>query len=380
MSAAGVAFVVNILMARLLGPGARGEVAWVLQVAYVAAPCLALGFERSALRGDAPKSWRFQVHVWVLGLVFSLGSLAVFGSHVAVAFIIASAGAALAIERGTGMASSRLGRYLTLQVGIQTWIGVASILLFVFKVENVNAWLSVYALPAAFLLMLWLVSAFKERSGPDPDQGHVGWRATYRRNVGYVPGALGAILAGRVERLLLPFLASTAALGLYMAVATASELLLWVAQGISESKVGRQVSVNLSRGMVARVALRDLALFSVAGAALAVVLRVAFIPALGESFAPAAVLVFPLCMASAAWATYRQVVASWIACATPVKTSVLEGTGAAITAIFAIIAIPHWGAMGAALACLAAYTTMIIVAVVSWPSNANVSLHPVENR
>jgi O-antigen/teichoic acid export membrane protein len=380
LSAAGVAFLVNILMARLLGPGARGEVAWVLQVAYVAAPALALGFDRSALRGEASRSWRFLVHIWVLGAVFSIGSAAIFGQHVAVAFLIASAGAFLAVERGMGMWANRLGRYLILQVAFQAWTGVASVLLFLFSVHDVDAWLAVYAVPAIFFFLLWLLSAFKQRLRLEPEIGNYDWWRTYLRNIRYVPGGISAILAGRVERLLLPFLASSAALGLYVSVATASEILLWVAQGISESKVGREVSSNISRGTVLRVALRDMLLFSIAGVVLAGVLKVTLIPALGASFAAAGVLVFPLCMASAAWATYRQVAASWIARATPTQTSVLEGTAAVLTATCAIIAIPRWGALGAALACLVAYTTMVAVSVVSWPRESVATvLSPIES-
>ena len=50
--AAVVAFVVSILSARVLGPAGRGEVATVLQFAYIVAPFVGFGADRLLLRRD----------------------------------------------------------------------------------------------------------------------------------------------------------------------------------------------------------------------------------------------------------------------------------------------------------------------------------------
>src|SRR5688500_12078300 len=79
LAAAVVAFIVNILIARLLGPGPRGEVALVLQGAYVIAPLLALGVDRQALREPRRTTLVSHRHVWILG-VFGVGVAVAFGS------------------------------------------------------------------------------------------------------------------------------------------------------------------------------------------------------------------------------------------------------------------------------------------------------------
>jgi O-antigen/teichoic acid export membrane protein len=365
MVSAFVAFVVNILMARHLGPGARGEVAWVLQGAYVLAPLLALGVDRQALREANPTSAISQRHVWTLSFLGVALAVAVWSIPWAVCVATAALLASLSIERGTGMATGSLHRYVAAMIGMQAWILGASIVLYVTHVDDPTWWMAVYAAPAPVLLLLTF------RSTPS-SRVHHGWRARLFgtvdvKSVSYMLGGLGMLLASRSERLILPILGSTKELGLYVTIATASELLVWAAWGLGESRVIGFMSGTLTRTSLAKVVTRDLAFFLVLTAPLAVGIYFLLIPLLGPGFAEADVLVIPLCLASASWATYLQLSAVWLARGT-VRQSIRLDIGAAILTIICVTAlIPTYGALGAAIGCLVAYTAMLPIAVVLMP-------------
>lgn len=362
VTAAAVAFVVNILMARLLGPSARGEVAWVLQASYVLAPVVAMGVEREALRGFASRSPASHSHVWVLAVIMSSAGYLVGGWRAAALALLAAGGAALAIERGHAMGGGVFTRYIALQMSVQAWTLAGALTLYVAQVTSVQAWLAIYVIPAPFLFGLWLVSAVRAwRHSSVRRRGS--WRAATGATITHVPGTLGAILASRGERLLLPVLASNSALGLYVAVATASESLLWFTQGLSDSRVSGLVSGAATRRRLAKAAIRDAGVFAAVATGLGVLIRWLLVPALGPDFADARHLVFPVCLAAALWATYRQVISTWIASGGAHRTSRLEMLGAVVVIGCSGVAIPVWGALGAAIACIVAYTLMIIVAV-----------------
>lgn len=369
-----VAMVVNILMARILGPEARGQVAWILQASYLLAPMLALGVDRLALRGNGTGQPIPRAHIWLLGSISAVGSYFIGGFTLSAVCIVAMVGANLAVERGAGMFSGKLQAYFILHTTVQLWTLISSAALFFVSQRNVTIWIMVYVLPAGFLFVFWTQRRlYGSRSTAGKQTARVRIQSglqTYRSAYGYIPGAVSALVAARIERLLLPIFASSAALGLYVSVATASELLLWIAQGLSESKVGTQVGRHASRVDIAKTALRDMAIYSAAGLLLAVAIRIILLPALGPSFAAASTLILPLCLASAAWATYRQVVASWIALANAKKSSILEAGGAILTTVLALVAIAPWGALGAALACLSSYLIMIAASIAFWPAAA----------
>jgi O-antigen/teichoic acid export membrane protein len=363
LAAAVVAFIVNILMARHLGPGPRGEVAWALQGAYVVAPLLALGVDRQALREPRRTSAISQRHVWVLGAVGVTVSLA-FGS-LAVAACLATAawGASLAIERGIGMATGSLGRFITLQMAVQVWILVATTVLFVGKVDDPIWWLAVYAAPAPLVLVLSVAS--------DPRAAgslrHLLLGTVNRRSVAYMLGGFGILMAARVERLILPVLASTEELGLYVAIATASEMLIWAAAGLGESRVVGFLTSSHTRRSLAKAAGRDFFYFLVVAAPLAAAIHFLLLPLLGPAFADSDVLIVPLCLASASWATYLQLSAVWLARGSVSQSIRLDAGAAILTAACVTALVPPFGALGAALGCLAAYTIMIPVAIALLP-------------
>lgn len=359
---AGVAFLVNIAMARTLGPENRGHIAFVLQAAYVLTPVVALGVDRMALRGvDSSGSRPRQGHIWLISGACALAALPTGSMAVLACVATAATGASLAIERGRGMAASNLRPFVMLALAVQGWILVTSAVLFFGDVADVNWWYGVYVLPAPLLGCALLVRHVREGAARSPRLG-VG-----RKSLAYMLGGIGALLAGRIERLLLPVLSSSAQLGLYMSVATASELIAWAARGLGESRVSTWVDTDVRRRQLARIALRDLAIFGAAAVPLGVLIAVVVVPLLGPAFADADTLIIPLCVTSVLWSVYLQLSSRWLGAASVTRSLALDLTTSALTTVWVLLLVPDHGALGAAWACAISYGVMIVVAVVLAP-------------
>lgn len=365
--AAGVAFIVNILMARQLGPESRGHVAWALQWAYVVSPLLTLGVDRAALRGLRASTDRLSdVHVWALALVGALIALSLESFAAVMAVATAAVGACIALERGTGMARGSLKRFAWFQVCVQSWVLAASTVLFTVDATDQHLWLAVYAAPAPVLLVHSLWSEFTNRHALLRGRFSPTWRSLH-----YMIGGLGSLFAARIERLLLPALASPRQLGLYVSIATASEMLVWGARGLGESRVAGLVGVSLTRRRLAASAIRDLAVFFLIALPLGLAINFALVPLLGDAFSEAQVLIAPLCISSALWATYLQLSAAWLARGSGGQSMRLDVTAAVTTAIASLCAIPIFGALGAAIACAASYALMIAIAIALLPRSSD---------
>lgn len=365
LAAAVVAFIVNILMARHLGPGPRGEVALVLQSAYVIAPLLALGVDRQALREPRRTAAISHRHVWILGAVGIAVAMAFGSLPVAACLATAALGASMHIERGTGMATGSLGRYVVIQMAIQVWILAMSTILYAANVDDPLWWLAVYAIPAPIVMLLTLGFASRSRTGGSLRTLLLG--TVDRKSVTYMFGGFGILLASRVERLILPALASTRELGYYVAIATASEMLVWAAAGLGESRVVGFLTGTLTRRSFGKAAVRDFAYFVAIAAPLAAGIHFLLLPLLGPAFSSAQELIIPLCLAAASWATYLQMSAVWLARGSVTQSMCLDIGTAVLTAVCVTALVPFYGALGAAIGCFVAYTTMIPIAVALLP-------------
>ena len=71
--AAITAFFANILIARALGPEARGHVALALQISYFVAPILTLGADKTLLRSQGRD--RPPALPWILFITLAAGAL-----------------------------------------------------------------------------------------------------------------------------------------------------------------------------------------------------------------------------------------------------------------------------------------------------------------
>lgn len=366
VSSAGVAFLVNILMARTLGPSARGEVAWALQTAYVVTPFLCLGIDRISLKGGHKDQAFSEGHVWLLTATLLLFSAACRSPMLAVCVATAAIGSSLAIQRGTGIGRGSLNAYIAHHLGIQTWILGASTLLWLGNIQNTSAWGATYALPAGLLFVRYML----KRRNTDKSKKIYPSRAS----AAYMFGGIGQLLAARIERIMLPALSSTSQLGLYISVATASEMVVWLARGIGDSRIATTKQGYHTKATLLTIAGRNLALFTLASTIISIGIYYLLIPALGAGFTEARSLIAPLAAASAVWGTYLQVSAIWLA-TTPSRVSArLDITAAIVTTLVTAPLIILYGAMGASVGCLLAYSILLTLSIALYPNNTNLEV------
>ena len=349
--AAAVAFVVNILSSRVLGPSARGEVAFVLQVAYFITPLILLGRDRGLLRRD---EHRPETEPMLPMAVLLLAGGAVFLEGPALLAVpVALAGAWVSLERSHALRSGQLATFTKVFLGIQAGVLGGTLLLAALDVRTAAYWLLPYALPA-----LWVVVS--ETLGYLARPPHV--LRSMVRWTPLLPGGLASMVVLRVDRLLLPALASYRELGLYVAVATASEPVFWFANALSDRRVSSLGEQSLGRRL--RQLIRDAALFiplagmSAAGTVLVI------LPLMGEEFRAARPLVVPLSLAAVTLALYRQVVGWLTAGRRAWLSSVCEAATAAAAIPIYVVAIQHAGALGAAWASLCVYAAGTVIGVV----------------
>lgn len=348
--AAATAFVVNVLMARQLGPSARGYVTWFLQLSYILTPLITLGSDRRALKSNYLWSNNPQ-HIWLISLTFAGAAYGWGSPALSLSALAAGAGAIVAMERSRAMSSGDHRRFIAIHLGIQIWTLAASAALFVLGPRDQVAWLAIYAAPAAPLFLTWLAKRLRRQPEQRPEL----------RQLSYMLGGLSLMLAGRVERLILPAVSSNRQLGLYVSMATASEFVAWAARGVSESRVSRLKHAGPTE--FARQLLSDLAVLCAASLPIAAGMKFLLLPALGEGFAPAEELILPLCLASIMWALYLQCSALWLGRRSSSASSLFDLTTFLLVAGLTATLGSKFGALGAAYACIASYSLMIILSI-----------------
>lgn len=344
-------------MSRALGPDARGELAWVLQAAYVVAPVMMLGVDRAALRADSARERRdgpATRHLALTALVAGAVLLAMYRDWRALAAVVALATCWLAIERAEALRDHRFAEWSRWFLAYQGVIAVGTITLYLAEETRWFVWLVPYVAPACVVLGY---EAWRAVARPRAPFG-----AVTRTSLSLLPASLAGVVVMRAERVLMPVLASNAQLGLYVAVATATEPAYWLAQGLADHRSGRD-SGNRSRGALLRRLRRDVALFAVVASALGVGVWLLVVPVFGPEYAPSREFVLPLTVATVALAAYRQVVAWHLAGPSPDDVSRIEIATAVIAVPCYSVGIHLWGALGAAWASMVVYTAGLAVAL-----------------
>jgi O-antigen/teichoic acid export membrane protein len=359
-AAAGVAFLVNILTSRELGPAARGEVALILQVAYFATPLILLGRDRGALRKDVTRGPDLLLPIAVpLFLVIAFLGAPAFGLAVPVATV----GAWVALKRSYALRHGSVTCFVLAQVLVQSCILGGTVILAVLDVRDVTFWVLPYAVPAVVVVLAELVQIVRGRVAI--------LRQRIWLHIHLLPATLAAMLVLRLDRLMLPALSGYRELGLYVAVATATELVTWVAQPLADHRVSRgNGSVGTSQRLKALGV--DAARFAPLTVAVGIAVALIILPLMGPEFSDATKLILPLSLAALALALYRQVVAWLTASERTWLTSACEvGTAMASVPLY-LTAITRWGATGAAGASCAVYVFGIVVGLVLLRRDASV--------
>lgn len=355
-TAAGVAFLVNLLISIRLGPSQRGQVAFVLQVSYVVAPLMMLGADNGLLRaGSSPDRLRSKQHLLPMAVITAVGLLIFFADWTVLAAPVAYASSWIVLTRSASYRDHTFRSFAVLMLSYQTFIAGSTIVLFALSIQEWWAWLLPYVLPAAGILVYDLSTSTSDR-----------FRHPFNHltatSLALLPTALSLVVILRLDRVILGILSGDSALGLYVTVATATETLSWVGSSIADHRVAHLKRDRTRLSLISLLG-RDLLLFGGLAVIVALMVRNVLLPILGPEYLPASSLVVPLTLAALGLALFRQTVSWAMAGSHPGRVSVLTGSSACLAIPVYIWSISNWGAMGAAWACLAVYAGGAILGI-----------------
>ncbi|GLW33081.1 lipopolysaccharide biosynthesis protein [Actinoplanes regularis] len=377
-----VAMAANILMVRSMTPTHRGEVALLLQVVYLATQVLLLGTERSFVAsyhnvapGPAVRAYGrlllLPVAVGLAGAV--LYTVVAPHRHNPGPVIVAMLAwytvieAAALASRAVAIAVGRVRDFMVCRV-IESVLLLAMLIgLFIAHQHHPELWFLAYlfagAVPTVLYLAIWLRLPVNPDAVPVRRELNTQVR---REGLALFPAAISNMAMLRVDRLVIPALASTAALGLYTSVATMTELLAWPLRAYADSRLGRWRASHHDGGLQAGPIVLAAAVYSlvvvpiVAGA-----LYLLIVPVFGHQYAPARVVVLPLVVAAGLYAVSRVTLGLLIAKGHGGLVSVAEITGFVVSFAVYLLLIPRLGILGAAYGSLAGYGACLVFALIA---------------
>ncbi|WP_328477830.1 NAD(P)H-quinone oxidoreductase [Actinoplanes sp. NBC_00393] len=377
-----VALAANILMVRSLTPTHRGEVALLLQVVYLSTQLLLLGTERSfvaAYHNVAPAA-AVRAYARLLavpcglfltaGLIWSIAApqrLTPGAALTAMVCWFALIEATALATRSIAIAVGRTRDFLVSRVMEALLLLAMLIGLYLAGAGNPAAWLAAYliagALPTVTFLVFWMRLLPAAGATPvRPEQN----RLVRREGLALFPAAISNMAMLRVDRLVIPALASTAALGLYASVATMTELLAWPLRAYADSRLGRWRAAHLDgtlriKPILTAVTAYTLVAVPIAAAGLYLLIE----PVFGHQYHPAQVIVVPLVVAAGLYGISRVVLGLLIAKGHAKLVSTAEITGFVVSFAGYLLLIPALGILGAAWGSLLGYGSCLIFALVT---------------
>ncbi|MFI1993697.1 lipopolysaccharide biosynthesis protein [Actinoplanes sp. NPDC020271] len=377
-----VAMAANILMVRSMTPTHRGEVALLLQVVYLATQVLLLGTERSFVAsyhnvapGPAVRAYgRLLLIPASAGLLGVIVFTAASPHHrnpgpliVALLVVYTIVEASALASRAVAIAVGRVRDFMIARVLESVLLLGMLVGLYVTHTSHPETWFLAYvvagAVPTIVYLLVWL------RLPVDPAAAPVDAalnRQVRREGLALFPAAISNMAMLRVDRLVIPALASTAALGLYTSVATMTELLAWPVRAYADSRLGRWRASHNDGGLHTRPIVLAVAAYSlvvvpiVAGG-----LYLLIVPVFGHQYAPAKVVVLPLVVAAGLYAVSRVSLGLLIAKGRGGLVSVAEITGFVVSFAVYLLLIPRLGILGAAYGSLAGYGACLVFALIA---------------
>lgn len=372
-----VALIANVLMVRAMTPDHRGEVALLLQIVYLSSQVLLLGTERSfvaSYHDAAPAAAvRAYARLLVVPVLAGLAAAAVFtiaaphGLNPGAATVglilaytlVAAVGLA---ARSIAIAVGRTSDYLAAQV-IEALLQLALFtVLFLLGVSSPAVWILAYLaagiLPTTAYVLIWL-------RGPTRGQGHEHNGLVRREGLALFPAAVSNMAMLRADRLALPALASTAALGLYASVATMTELLAWPLRAFADSRIGKWRAAHREGQLRTRPVVLAAVAYSVVLVPIAAgCLYLLIVPVFGQAYAPAKAVVLPLVVAAGLYGISRVGLALLIAKGHGGLVSAAEIVGFVVSFAFYLLLIPAHGIVGAAYGSLLGYGACLVFALV----------------
>ncbi|MGX6603120.1 lipopolysaccharide biosynthesis protein [Micromonosporaceae bacterium Da 78-11] len=374
----GVALAANILMVRALSPSNRGEVALMLQVVYLATQGLLLGTERSFVASyhdvTAPAAVRAYARLLAvpaaLGLTAAVVYLLVAPDRFTPGPLIVGLIAAYVLVEATSLATrsiaiavGRVRDFLYCRVIESLLLLALMVGLYLGRAANPAVWILAYlaacALPTVAYLVVWLrLPALT--AAPDHN------RLVRREGLQLFPAALSNMAMLRSDRLALPALASTSALGLYTSVATMTELLAWPVRAYADSRLGRWRAEHQAGALQTRpIVLAATVYCLVVAPVVAGGLYLLIVPVFGHQYAPAKSVVLPLVAAAGLYAVSRVSLGLLIAKGHSKMVSAAEIAGFVVSFAGYLLLIPGHGILGAAYGSLLGYGACLAFALVA---------------
>jgi O-antigen/teichoic acid export membrane protein len=378
---AAVAFIANIAAARTLEPAGRGELALLLQIAYLSSLGLLLGCDRSVITTYSSRpvstvarsfvrllvapSALFQI-VIVAVLALPVPGIASWRTGLVLALLFAVVNAFVRAVRSVAIATGRHRNFLVYSLVSEALMLLALGLLVLTDVRESALWMLAYLVvgtaPTAVLLLLW--TRVRPAAVPeDAGAGAAALRTARREGLQILPSALAHSGTLRIDRLLLAGLASTTALGMYASVATMTELIAWPLLAFADSRLGRWREAHDGGTLRLRKLLIATGLYCVAAVAMmTVTLRLILVPLLGPAYEPSLVLVLPLVVAAAVFGVSQILINLLIAVHRGPAASAVEIGGFVVSIVAYVVLIERCGALGAAYGSLLGYATCLIAA------------------
>lgn len=375
---AGGAFVVNILSARAMGPGARGELALFLQVAYAANLVCLLGRPKSFLRfppksRSLPDSYADVRRLTSVPLLMSVAVAIVVGiaferwSVAALILIVSffvklSSGITVNMHRAGAIAAGEAKPYLCATVAGQLLLVAGAVGFMVIEVNDPAPWLLLYGISAAipYLLVEYLVS----RRGAAQRRTTDELRQVSRLGISLVPAAVGEAVLGRADRFLLPALSTYAQLGVYAVVLTMTELVVWPATQLAQSRIPSwQAAFNAGELKLKRTFVKLMLISAGISVVFGGGIFFALEPIFGPEYADGRALVAPLIIGALLQCVISFGVSVGVAAGWPHAVTAISLSGLAFALPCLLLTVPACGARGAAWSMVAGYTVGAVAAL-----------------
>lgn len=369
---AGGALLVNFLAAFVLDPSGRGELALWLQLGYLLTTIALLGLERpivahaegefssvvSLLTRLVRPALLVLVGSAVVAAIWGLGWASELGLLVALMALFAAGNIWVRANRVGYIVSRTWKPFFVTTIGYQVVLIAAAGALVLLDVDAVLAWALVYLVATLFVILhLWTRGRRVVDATVELDIEH---RALRRLGIALLPASLGNTAMLRADRLLLPLLSSSAQLGLYVLVATATELASWPVQQYIDVSLRslRSKRPTSSRRLLMTANGMAVGLGFGIVAALVCWLVIEFaLPAYRDSLG----LLPPLVIATAIYSGTRVQQGLLIAADRPGRASTVELAGMVAACTAYVVLIPWLGGLGAAWGSVLGYGLALVV-------------------
>jgi O-antigen/teichoic acid export membrane protein len=375
--AAIVAFAMNVMSARVMAPAGRGTLALLLQITFLLSVIAMLGIERPYV---ARRQVPFATAITELELLLRPGFLFAAASLLVGVGLAASGHLELGIAsalvsvylfgnmyyqaiRTAFIASGAVKYFIISALVSQVGLFLLGIIFLVTDVRDPHIWFLAYAAVSfTSVVIAWLN---RDGAVAGPLRSDPTLQVIRSQGLKLLPASLGNTAMLRSDRLLLPLLASTSELGIYVVVATVMEMGTWPVQQWVDASLRKW---NLA---ISRTPSQGFILMAKAGAVVAA-LSLAFgvlayetvIRVLPVAYHQSLVLIVPLGIASVFYAMTRVQQGLLVAQGHAGRVSAVEATGMIASVAMYVLLIPGHGAMGAALGSLIGYFACLVAGAV----------------